>query len=198
MIGPPHFINNKYRKWYLRIVEMAASRVPTGSVEMHHTIPKSLGGTNESRVALKYREHFLSHWLLTKFTTGNSQRKMFYALWMISRRSGTRLVSSWQYSVSRSAKIVAQRGKRHTAETLERMRIAQSNRSQETRARMSASLKGHTYNTGQKRNAETRARLSEASRNRSPQIRAQVSAALSAYHAQRRAGAAIQDMKCLR
>lgn len=79
--------------------------------ERHHIVPRALGGANDKSniVRLTYREHFLAHWLLTKFPfVGDQKRKMQFALWSMTRKAnGMRIVSGWQYSVARSAKIVA-------------------------------------------------------------------------------------------
>lgn len=50
--------------------------------ENHHINPKSNGGDNDPKnlVLLTAREHFLAHYLLTKFTTGDLRQKMIFAL----------------------------------------------------------------------------------------------------------------------
>lgn len=51
-------------------MKKSAGRIFTSGIhERHHIIPKSIGGTNDtSNIAiLTYREHFIAHWLLTKF-----------------------------------------------------------------------------------------------------------------------------------
>lgn len=81
------FLFNKYHTWYNNIVQAAKSRSLTEKFDRHHIIPKSLGGSNDHNniVKLTYREHFICHWLLTKFTTGDSKRKMVFAAWQQSR-----------------------------------------------------------------------------------------------------------------
>lgn len=77
------FINNKYTKIYNSIIDNALSRsYIEGYTEMHHIIPKSLGGSNDSSnlVRLTPREHFVCHWLLVKMTKGNDLKKMWHAL----------------------------------------------------------------------------------------------------------------------
>lgn len=180
--------DNKYRRWYFQICERARARRVSGYAERHHVVPRALGGSDDSCVQLTYREHFLAHWLLTKFTGGEALKKMHFALWCMSRnKDGRRTVTSWQYERAKKAKRAASLGSKHRQETIAKMRIAQSGRSAETRAKMSAALRGHTFNLGSKRSAETRGKLAAASSNRSPEIRARVSAALTAYHAARRA-----------
>ena len=54
--------------------------------ELHHIIPRSLGGDNDSSnlVKFNYREHLLAHKLLVKIhNSGDSYRKMQAALWFM-------------------------------------------------------------------------------------------------------------------
>ena len=92
--------------------------MPDGYVERHHVIPRSLGGSNKKSnlVALTYREHFICHWLLTKFTEGVARRKMQHALWRMTTKSKSmgRPVSGGQYSVGRRANREAQIGSKYS------------------------------------------------------------------------------------
>ncbi len=60
-----------YEKHYQSLVEsrrrIRESKRTLG-YELHHIIPKSLGGNNDATnlVLLTYREHFVAHWLLAK------------------------------------------------------------------------------------------------------------------------------------
>lgn len=78
------FIDNKYYRWYQQIVNRAKSRTidDNSYYEKHHIIPKSIGGDNkkDNLVFLTAREHFVCHWLLTKFVSKGID-KMNYALW---------------------------------------------------------------------------------------------------------------------
>jgi broad specificity phosphatase PhoE len=81
------FIQNKYYTWYCNIIQTAQNRPKlTGYFENHHVIPRSLGGTDnlENIVSLTAREHFISHILLTKFTSSDNHHKMLYAVNMMS------------------------------------------------------------------------------------------------------------------
>lgn len=84
------FIENKYTKWYLKIIESAKNKNRSGYLEKHHIIPKSLGGSNniDNLVSLSAREHFVCHLLLVRMV-GNidHKRKMIYAAWQQSRSS---------------------------------------------------------------------------------------------------------------
>ncbi len=78
------FIANKYTTTYFSIIEKAKLRVlpNTEYKEIHHIVPRSLGGSNElsNLVDLTYREHRLCHKLLVKMTDGIDKSKMSYAL----------------------------------------------------------------------------------------------------------------------
>lgn len=79
------YLPNKYTTWYYDIINSAQSRLITLDeyTEVHHIIPRSLGGTNDKSnlVRLTSREHFICHLLLTKMVTGSAKRSMSYALW---------------------------------------------------------------------------------------------------------------------
>jgi hypothetical protein len=81
------FIENKYYRWYFSIIKNAQHKQYNNLnyTELHHIIPKSIGGDNSQNnlVNLTAREHFLCHWLLTKFTKNIEKRKMSYALWLM-------------------------------------------------------------------------------------------------------------------
>lgn len=76
------FIQNKYTKWYFSIIESAKSNTPSGHIEKHHIIPRSLGGDNdkENIAKLTARQHFLCHLLLIRMCSGQSKFKMLHAL----------------------------------------------------------------------------------------------------------------------
>ena len=74
------FTDSKYTKWYFSIIDSARYRINKGYVEVHHIIPKCLGGldTVDNLIELTAREHFICHWLLTKMVTETKQQ---YQLW---------------------------------------------------------------------------------------------------------------------
>lgn len=75
------FIKNKYYKWYCGIIDSVLRENRTycsGIHENHHPLPKSLGGSYT--VPLTFREHYICHELLTRFTVGKDRRKMCFAL----------------------------------------------------------------------------------------------------------------------
>jgi hypothetical protein len=129
--------NNKYRRWYDALMQRAVGRVLDGYGERHHVVPRALGGGNTASniVALTYREHFLAHWLLPKFTAGVDRRKMLHALFRMSGQFGGRVVPSWRYEISRRAQRDAKLGTKQSAATV---------------AKRSASLRGNKNGLGVK------------------------------------------------
>ena len=102
------FLDNKYKNWYFSIIENAKNRTYDSSFyEKHHIIPSSLGGSDnlDNIVCLLFKEHFICHWLLTKFTTSSSKGKMCSALRMMMNSSSTnrRVLTSGQYEIARTA-----------------------------------------------------------------------------------------------
>lgn len=76
------FEQNKYARWYYSIIDRARTYQSFhGYTERHHIKPKSLGGSNEKEniVRLSAREHYICHWLLTKFISGSYRFKMVCA-----------------------------------------------------------------------------------------------------------------------
>lgn len=102
-----HFRSAKYQRWYDALIAKAKAReIPKLNTERHHIWPRALGGSEdpENLVRLRYREHFVAHWLLTKTCTGPDLRKMQFALFAMTMcANGTRVVSGWQYEVARRA-----------------------------------------------------------------------------------------------
>ena len=84
------FLNNKYTRWYYKIIAKAHSSADryTGKMyrgeyyERHHIIPKSMGGDDiyPNLVLLTAREHFICHALLWRMTGGIDKSKMAYAV----------------------------------------------------------------------------------------------------------------------
>lgn len=76
------YLDNKYTLWYSRIINSAQVRaiIPTNYTELHHIIPKSLGGKDDrsNLVRLTPREHYVCHLLLTKMVVGPAKRSMGY------------------------------------------------------------------------------------------------------------------------
>ncbi len=80
------FTDNKYKTWYFEIINRRQIRKPIGYSELHHIVPKSIGGTdsNNNLVHLTAKEHFICHRLLTKITIGTDRAKMIYTVMLMA------------------------------------------------------------------------------------------------------------------
>jgi hypothetical protein len=80
------FQENKYSKIYFKIIANATleKRIKSKNLyfEVHHIIPRSLGGTDEktNKVLLTAKEHFICHALLYRAVVPEYKDKMIYAL----------------------------------------------------------------------------------------------------------------------
>ena len=80
------FLDNKYTKFYYHIITNFKSEIG----EVHHIIPKSLGGSNEddNLVKVSSKAHFILHKLLIKMVKQDSHKvAMNYALFMMMNRN---------------------------------------------------------------------------------------------------------------
>lgn len=77
-----------------------------GYYECHHILPRSLGGSDlpDNLVLLTAREHFIAHYLLTRFTSGPARHKMLYALAIIGKSQRlNRKLTARQYAICKKA-----------------------------------------------------------------------------------------------
>lgn len=120
-------LNNKYTKWYIKIINKALLRANSrkqakqilGYVEAHHIIPKSIYN-NQNIVYLTSREHFICHLLLTKmFNEPNIKQKMYFALSSFLRinKKTQRIINNRQYELARLAVEKAMTGRVVSEET---------------------------------------------------------------------------------
>ena len=161
-----NYMKNKYKKWYDAIIKNAQNRTLDSYSELHHIIPRSLGGSDnvDNLVSLTIREHFICHILLTKFTSGEDRNKMLYAVILMKggndkqpRYINSRLYESVKILFAKNRKTMSGEknsfyGKKHSAET---------------RAKMSASKKklygnGKHPHIGMKRSEEVKRNISLA------------------------------------
>lgn len=136
----------KYLTWYENLVAKAKARpFLDGYVERHHVIPVCFGGNNkaENIITLTAREHYIAHLLLWKMSMDKkSHNKMTMALHVMVNGSGHKkqdrsyLVPSRIYEANRKeyAQVISEimlgpdnkwRGRKHSAESLEKMRAWQ-------------------------------------------------------------------------
>ena len=136
-----------YQRIYNQIIQRAQgeNRVKTKDAyyEIHHIIPRCLGGNNENTnlVLLTAREHFICHLILCRLHKNN--HKLWYAANAMLMRQSLK-ISSRQYAEIKG-------NLKH---------------SDETRRKMSESSKGR--GKGKKLSDETKAKLREAHKNRLP------------------------------
>ena len=79
------FLDNKYTKWYYSII---ANPIKSNDAEVHHIIPRSLGGSEEpsNLVLLSLKQHYVVHLLLIRMLeVGPKLYKMLHALKMMSK-----------------------------------------------------------------------------------------------------------------
>jgi len=95
-----------YRKVYDAIIVKSRNRELTGYKEVHHVIPKCLGGADkkENLAKLTAREHFICHWLLSRLYPTN--RKLAFAFFAMCNQHGSNqeryIPSSRVYEEARS------------------------------------------------------------------------------------------------
>lgn len=84
-------LKNKYYNWYINVINNAATQTrPRQGHELHHILPKCMGGDNAKTnlVRLTPREHYICHLLLPKFTIGIDREKLQFALWCFINKWG--------------------------------------------------------------------------------------------------------------
>lgn len=108
------FLYNKYTKWYFSIIGKAILRKDaTGYTEVHHIIPKSMGGNNtkDNLVVLTAKEHFVCHLLLVKAVDNEYKKKMNFAFWRMCNVSENRhKPTAKQYSIGKTLFIESHTG----------------------------------------------------------------------------------------
>lgn len=143
---PIEVARTKYLTWYENLVIKAKARPSLeGYVERHHVIPVCFGGNNKSEniITLTAREHYIAHLLLWKMSMDKkSHNKMTMALHVMVNGSGHKkqdrsyLVPSRIYEANRKeyVQVISEimsgpdnkwRGRKHSAESLEKMKAWQ-------------------------------------------------------------------------
>ena len=97
------FNNTKYTRWYYSIIQKRAILDKDARGEIHHIIPRSMGGNDspENLVKLTGHDHAWCHWLLTKMTTGSAKVSMIYAFNMMGV-SGEHMERQSSYAIVRA------------------------------------------------------------------------------------------------
>ncbi len=111
-----------YLKIYNKIIERAKLRKLEGYKEIHHIIPKCLGGNNlkYNLVDLTAKEHFICHQLLCEIYPSNDQLKQ--ALWLMASTKEKYKASGRLYERAKLDFIKIQQGKKHNDETINKMK----------------------------------------------------------------------------
>lgn len=82
---------NKYFHIYKRLIQKRLMNPVDENIysELHHILPKSLGGTNETcnLIKLTAKEHYIAHLLLTKFIFGKDRYKVLNAFFCMNMKS---------------------------------------------------------------------------------------------------------------
>ena len=141
-----------YQTIYDKLIEKAKLRSSLiGYSEKHHIVPVCMGGSNEldNLVRLTFKEHYVAHHLLYKI---HKTSKLAYAWFSMCRTSGnqSRIITSKMYEIAKKAHSDELKeslkgsgnpfyGKKHTKETLEKIRIQNIGKkaSEETKKKMS-------------------------------------------------------------
>lgn len=97
-----------YENLYRLLIERAKNREALDHKEIHHIVPKCLGGSDDplNLVALTPREHYIAHWLLWKMKRGRDKHKMafaFFAMASMSNQHQRREISSRQFERAKIA-----------------------------------------------------------------------------------------------
>lgn len=164
-----------YIKIYNSIIENAQIIIREEYTEIHHIIPKCMGGTDsvDNLVRLTAREHYICHWLLAKYY---NNKKLWAAFSMMNVKSEKhdRITNSKTYHRARKSMSIAMSGegnpmygkpsacKSHTQETKDKIRnsklgkkrnpFTRSPHTEETRKRISEANKGKIpHNKGKER-----------------------------------------------
>jgi hypothetical protein len=94
---------NKYQKWYNNIIKNSKERDLQGYYELHHILPRCIGGTNDENnlAKLTSKEHFVCHYLLTKFCNKSHYEKLINSAVFMKARNNrqNRYVNDYLYKV---------------------------------------------------------------------------------------------------
>lgn len=101
-----------YKTIYLNLISSRQKRTLPKEVytEIHHILPKCLGGTDEpsNLIRLTFREHYVAHWLLTKIY--KDSEKLLWAFSLMDGKLspfGCRVLNKRQYERCKQANVKA-------------------------------------------------------------------------------------------
>lgn len=121
-----------YLNIYNSLIEKAKDNVfnPNEYFETHHIILKGLGGSDEkdNLVKMTARQHFVAHWLLFRIHPTNKQiAAAFHIIAFGTNCRNTRkkhqgyMPSSRAIAEAREAKVIHNKGNKHSPETIKKM-----------------------------------------------------------------------------
>jgi hypothetical protein len=92
---------------YFRFINNYKHKEIDGFYEIHHIIPRSLGGTDDASnlIKLTARQHFIAHMMLNKIFKGNSAIKMHHAVWCMANTNKNIKVTSKIYESLRNKRV---------------------------------------------------------------------------------------------
>ena len=169
--------NKHYWQRYKKLIAYCRARkLKAKYTEMHHIMPKSLGGSDaeQNLIKLSAREHYIAHWILAKcFTKKTHKRKMQYAFWaMVTTHKQQRKLTARQFDRARLIVAKANSSRDYNAEAIEKgITTRKTNNAvwhtEETKAKIGKANK-HTkkcrgkehYAYGKKRKLKTRLKIS--------------------------------------
>lgn len=154
------YLSNKYSVWYHNIIQRAQERTlpETTYSELHHVIPRSLGGTDDARnlARLTAKEHFVCHHLLPKMLTGQAKHKMIHAAVLMASVANDH--QTYRHKVTARVHAYLREQQRNIFKGIPL--------SAEHKAKISKSLKGHKSPgmLGKKHSAATKAKQSASTK----------------------------------
>jgi hypothetical protein len=187
-----------YRKIYDNLIDRARNRRIEGYVEIHHVIPRCLGGTDDltNLVPLTAEEHYVAHQLLVKIYPG-VPGLVFACIAMSGKTNEYRnnKLYAWVRKQCSEAAILNRTGKKHSDETKVKMSAWQKGKpkqkaSQETKDKMSAARKGRpSHLKGKELSEAHKNKIVESitGRKHSEETKAKMALARKQYHERKRA-----------
>jgi hypothetical protein len=173
-----------YRKIYNQIIDKARDRNIDGYFEIHHIIPSSVGGRNteENKVKLTAREHFICHWILHVLFPENDKLFMaFHMMCLVGSQNQKRYTpSSRIIEYAKIEKSNRMKGKPGYWKDKKRPEISGENhptfKDQSLKKRISKKLMNHPVSE------ETRERISNSNKGKSPWNEGKKTGSLSDEH----------------
>ena len=144
---------NIYYTRYGKIVNHYLQNPPI-SGEIHHIVPKCLGGSNDKSnlVLLPVKAHFIVHHLLCKIYPDNRKLKHAFAMMIVNNPNQERIFSARFYEKAKNARSEALKGIPRSEEVRAKLRKPKRNRdnykkpkSETHRKNMSLAQKGRTH-----------------------------------------------------